>query len=575
MALVLGFVFNIGSSSVEAQTATSIGNKITNGICISSKTSKTFKISGGTATIGGREYSFNGMPVGGIGSNASYPIYLKTLNNSVYTPLPREGREGSDSIKIGYVNSSNDGLITEIVNTSPWCENYSYDLVVTSVPAKINNGICVSVDSTLKNVRFSSGSVVLSGKSYTYGGGGGGNFPSYTDLPALIRVMNGSLYTPIPGELKEAGDSIKIAQVVTGENNVVRSIDNVNPFCADYPAVATSTKAIIVLSPNGGENFVLGQEYPIKISIPSDKQYIVYYYYVPKAGTSIRKGDGTAFNSVVGGYSGGATWQNYLSSTLNQTLRLPNDIIPGEYKLKVYLRNTTDLTDYNFSPNSAIASDESDNYFTVTSSTYTSPTPTVTVTPSSEAKPFISYINPAYVFAGNSVTIYGSGFHNRMVVNLNGKAVDELIKPTSVSSDGTKMTFTVPKNIVATNQTSAAYSVMVFYYEKEYSNRVMLNVISTSVYPSPTYTTTPSPVYSPVSTYRPTTTTYPSPAVQSPSYTATPSPVYSPVYTSTPTQTPTATYTTSPSPTAATQSSAVQNSVGSTLWNAFTDMLGF
>lgn len=133
-----------------------------------------------------------------------------------------------------------------------------------------------------------------------------------------------------------------------------------------------SQSSITITLPNGRETFTLGQFVTLKFNIQSSKKYGVSYYLIPQSGTAIRTGDGTYFDPISGGYSFGGVQPNSITAQLNQGAYIPNDIIAGSYKIRAYLRNFGDYTG-SPSPATALAYDDSDNYFTITTPVVTPP----------------------------------------------------------------------------------------------------------------------------------------------------------------------------------------------------------
>lgn len=145
--------------------------------------------------------------------------------------------------------------------------------------------------------------------------------------------------------------------------------------------VVNSVPFITVLSPNGGEQWVLGNTYNIQWEMPSDQVYRTELYLMPQGSTPVKStppAPGTSdvtINAAVGGYGLCGQVLNYASSRSSQNCNISSLYPAGTYKIRAYLlpQNVSGLDSFN-----VISQDESDNYFSITEPVTT----TATTTPS-------------------------------------------------------------------------------------------------------------------------------------------------------------------------------------------------
>lgn len=116
---------------------------------------------------------------------------------------------------------------------------------------------------------------------------------------------------------------------------------------------------------------------------------------------------------------------------------------------------------------------------TTTTSTNTGSTQTTTST-----IPTITSISTSQVTAGvaTPVTLYGSNFNSTLMVALTGPGADTSVSPTSVSSDGTSLTFNFPATITA----PGTYSVQIYNYSVPTYSTININLVSSTSTNPPT-----------------------------------------------------------------------------------------
>lgn len=127
--------------------------------------------------------------------------------------------------------------------------------------------------------------------------------------------------------------------------------------------------SIELLSPNGGEVVAEGSALLVKWNIKAgedfsyNESYDLNWFLVPQGSTSIKKGNGSYFDPVVGGYALGGWFPVPYINEGSTYITAPVDIPEGTYRLRIYLSKHSNVYYFDFS--NVLSSDESDEVFTI------------------------------------------------------------------------------------------------------------------------------------------------------------------------------------------------------------------
>jgi hypothetical protein len=197
---------------------------------------------------------------------------------------------------------------------------------------------------------------------------------------------------------------------------------------------STPSSSIKVLSPNGGETYVAGQQITVKwksSNIPASAVILIDSDWVQALGP------------------------NFHTSSVNdgsESFVMPSNYV-GQFK---FIVSAKDKDTYS-------ASDSSDNLFTINA-------PTASI-------PSITYFTPTNsIKTGTTITILGNNFSSNSKVDLRGPAYDSLI-PTSFLSS-TQMTFVIPNDV---NNGTYNYDLSVTNGENLTSSNVSITITGDNI----------------------------------------------------------------------------------------------